>query len=115
MIALCSNFSRMTEKETGGRELPEAKRLRALRRAEGYTNAAAWAAKLGWTATQLSNFENGSRRVPRDAALTIKRVVQGFNVDWLWTGDESGLSVALRDRIHRAEELESSSEKKIAS
>lgn len=96
----------MSEIETGGPELPEARRLRLLRVAEGFENAAAWAAYLGWPPTALSNFENGSRRVPRDKALQIRERVAGFSVDWLWTGDESGMSVDLRRRLREAEAKE---------
>ena len=91
----------METQETGGRMLPEARRMLALRYAEGYNkNAAGWAAHIGVTASQLSNFENGSRRVPRDVAMRIKARVPGFISDWLWTGDEAGLSVELRNRLN---------------
>jgi hypothetical protein len=55
----------------------EARRMRLLRRAEGYENCARWAAYLGWTTTALNNYETGFRRVPRDAAMQLYNKVPG--------------------------------------
>ena len=78
--------------------------MRALRRAEGFADSSSrWAHYLGWTDTALSNYETGFRRVPRDAALRLREKVPGFDPVWLWTGDERGLPVVLRDRLRKAE------------
>jgi hypothetical protein len=93
----------MSENDTDPKNQPEAKRIRALRRAEGYgDNASRWAHYLGWTDTALSNYETGFRRVPRDAALKLYQKVPGFDPLWLWTGEERGLSLHLRDRLRKA-------------
>lgn len=94
----------MAEEESIGKDSPEAKRIRALRRAEGFgDNASRWAHHLGWTDTALSNYETGFRRVPRDAALKLYRKVAGFDPLWLWTGEKRGLSFDLLRRIEAAE------------
>jgi hypothetical protein len=81
--------------------------MRAIRRAEGYAdNASRWAHYLGWTDTALSNYEVGFRRVPRDAALRLRERVPGLDPIWLWTGEEMGLPVGLRDRLREAERIE---------
>lgn len=102
----------MSRKDTDPRNHPEARRIRALRRADGYGDSASrWAHHLGWTDTALSNYETGFRRVPRDAALKLHQKVAGFDPLWLWTGDERGLSVKLRDELRKAEaELEAEEE-----
>jgi len=81
--------------------------MRALRRAEGYEDSASrWARYLGFTDTALGNYETGFRRVPRDAALQLHKRIPGFDPLWLWTGEEKGLTVELRDRLRRAEAAE---------
>lgn len=97
----------MGGKDTDPKNHPEARRIRALRRAEGYGDSASrWAHYLGWTDTALSNYETGFRRVPRDAALKLYQKIPGFDPLWLWTGEERGLSLALRDRLREAEAAE---------
>lgn len=112
-------FKHMSGQEESGRNNPEAKRLRWLRHAEGFKEGAAlFARRLGWSQSQLSNYENGDRRVPRDAALQMLRVIPGFSIEWLWTGEERGLSFDLRRRIEVAraeEEMEHKEPSKTAS
>jgi transcriptional regulator with XRE-family HTH domain len=85
----------------------EARRMRLLRRAEGFGDAAAaFAKRVGWTPTQLSNYENGQRRVPRDAALQLLKAVPGFDPLWLWTGEKRALSFDLRRRLDEADAAE---------
>lgn len=106
----------MGGKDTDPRNHPEARRMRALRRAEGYgDNASRWAKYLGWTDTALSNYEVGFRRVPRDAALQIYKKVPGFDPLWLWTGDESRLGFDLRKRLREAEEAENAAAQQLRS
>jgi hypothetical protein len=93
----------MSGKDADPKNHPEARRMRALRRAEGYgDNASRWAHYLGWTDTALSNYETGFRRVPRDAALKLYQKVPGFDPLWLWTGEEKGLTLELRERLRKA-------------
>jgi transcriptional regulator with XRE-family HTH domain len=81
--------------------------MRLLRRAEGFAESAqGFAQKVGWSPTQLSNYESGDRRVPRDAALQLLKRVPGFDLAWLWTGEERGLSFDLRRRIDEARQAE---------
>lgn len=81
--------------------------MRLLRRAEGFAESAqAFAKHVGWSPTQLSNYESGDRRVPRDAALQLLKRVPGFDLAWLWTGEERGLSFDLRRRIEEARAAE---------
>lgn len=101
------NCNGMSGKDKPGWNDPEARRMRWLRAAEGYPDAqAVFARKIGMSATQLSNFERGDRRVPRDAALRILQRVPGFDLIWLWTGDKRGLSHDLRRRIEAVMEAE---------
>lgn len=94
----------MSENEPNNHDSPEAKRLRTLRKAEGFADSASrWAHYLGWTDTALSNYETGFRRVPRDAALQLYRKVPGFDPLWLWTGEKRGLGFDLRMRIETVE------------
>lgn len=93
----------MHTKESGGRQSPTAKRLRLLRVAEGGDNSSRWAARMGLTLPQLSNFENG---VPlsKVAAIAMATKVPGLTTDWLFMGREEGLSVDLRRRLQEAQE-----------
>lgn len=85
-------------RETGGKNSPTAKRLRQLRRAEGYKLASTFAAKLGITAPRLSNFEAGMP-LSIDVAKRICANVPGVTLDWLYFGKEDGLPLALRQRL----------------
>lgn len=91
-------FWRMT-KETGGKNSGTAKRLRQLRRAEGFTMASAFADKIGITASRLSNFEAGMP-LSIDAAKKIVAKVPGMSLDWLYFGREDALPLALRQRLN---------------
>src|SRR5258708_7039052 len=100
----------MADESTNGRNHPEARRMRTLRQAEGFGDSATrFARYLGWEPTALGNYENGFRRVPRDAALWLHKKIAGFDPLWLWTGERRGLSFDLRSRIE-AEEAKDSSE-----
>jgi transcriptional regulator with XRE-family HTH domain len=90
-------------KETGGKNSATARRLRQLRKAEGYTLASAFAAHLGITAPRLSNFEAGLP-LSIDAAKKIVAKVPGMSLDWLYFGKEDALPLALRQRLASAAE-----------
>lgn len=80
--------------------------MRWLRLAEGYLTQTAFAARLGWPHAAVNQFEQGTRRVPADRALQIRRIIPGFDPLWLWTGEKQGLSFDLRRRIEVQEALE---------
>lgn len=83
---------------------PEARRLRQLRRAEGYgSSQGAFGAKLGWTQPEISMFERGERRVPRGKVLEMHKVIPGFDPLWLTEGRREALSFDLRTRLDRHE------------
>ena len=92
----------MERRESGGRESPGARRLRILRLAEGYENAASWAKYVGIGITQLSNYENGIP-ISKNAAVQLANRVPGLTTDYLLRGKEEGLSVDLRARLRKAE------------
>jgi transcriptional regulator with XRE-family HTH domain len=63
-------------------------RIEALRLALGYTNATAFARRIGITQTRLANYEAGFRRPNIDAALSIVRET-GASLDYIYRGDRS--------------------------
>lgn len=86
--------------------------MRLLRKVEGYGDSASrWAHHLNLTDTQVSNYETGFRRVPRDVALKLYEKVPGFDPVWLWTGEQERLGFDLRRRVREAEDAEKASEK----
>jgi transcriptional regulator with XRE-family HTH domain len=91
----------MHTKDPEGRNSPTAKRLRALRKAEGGDNSTAWAKRMGMSLPQLSNFEGG---VPlaRNPAINMAKRIPGLTTDWLFLGREEGLPVDLRRRLRDA-------------
>lgn len=100
-------FRDMSVRDMSAAVSEEARRMRLLRRAEGFADSVqAFAKRVGWTPNQLTNYESGFRRVPRDAALQLLRVTPGFDPVWLWTGEERGLSFDLRRRIEEAKQAE---------
>jgi transcriptional regulator with XRE-family HTH domain len=97
----------MNQRDMSAEVSEEARRMRLLRRAEGFANSVqAFAKRVGWAPNQLTNYESGFRRVPRDAALQLLKVTPGFDPVWLWTGEERGLSFDLRRRIEEARQAE---------
>jgi hypothetical protein len=84
----------------------QGRRLRWLRQAEGFASGSAFAARLGWPQSGLSQFEVGLRRVPVDKAMELRRNFPGFDPMWLWDGDKRGLSFDLRQRIEAEEAKE---------
>lgn len=91
-------------REASGRDSEIAKRLRILREAEGEDSSSAWAERMGLTAQQYSNYENG-HPLPRDPAIVLAREIPGLTTDWLFMGREEGLSFDLRRRLRAAARL----------
>jgi hypothetical protein len=92
----------MKQPETGGKHSPIARRLRVLRKAEGDARPVAWAKRVKWSLSQLSNYESG---VPlsKNAAIGLAILIPGLTTDWLFLGREHGLSVDLLRRLESAE------------
>jgi len=84
----------------------QGRRLRLLRLAEGLNSGTAFAARLGWTQTGVSQFETGMRRVPLGKVMQLRAKIPGFDPIWLWEGDKSGLSFDLCKRIEAEEAKE---------
>lgn len=79
---------------------PIARRLRQLRRAEGFgASQTAFAAKIGWLQSELSMFENGTRPPPAMKILGLHKAIPGFDPLWLTEGRLEGLSHDLRTRL----------------
>jgi len=79
---------------------PVARRLRQLRRAEGFgASQTAFAAKIGWLQSELSMFENGTRPPPAMKILGLHKAIPGFDPLWLTEGRQEGLSHDLRQRL----------------
>jgi hypothetical protein len=74
----------------------EARRLRLSRQAEGIATASAFAARVGWPQSGVSQFETGKRRVTVDKALMLRAMIPGFDPLWLWEGEKRGLSIDLK-------------------
>jgi hypothetical protein len=74
------------------------KRLKLLWKANGYPTSASFAEALGISAGRLSNAENG-HPLSIEVARLIKNVVPGVTLDWLYDGDEAGLTVSLQRRL----------------
>jgi transcriptional regulator with XRE-family HTH domain len=84
----------------------EGRRLRWLRQAERIETASAFAVRVGWPQSGVSQFETGKRRVPMEKALQLRKKIPGFDPLWLWEGDKRGLSFDLRQRIEAEEARE---------
>lgn len=84
----------------------QGRRLRWLRQAERIDTASAFAVRVGWPQSGVSQFETGKRRVPMDKALQLRKKIPGFDPLWLWEGDKRGLSFDLRQRIEAEEARE---------
>lgn len=67
-----------------------ADRLRKLRTAFSDLTRKDWAARHHFNATQYTNWENGTRRIPIDAAETLCRAY-GVTLDWIYLGRWGGL------------------------
>jgi hypothetical protein len=74
------------------------KRLKQLWKSADYPTSASFAEALGISAARFSNPENGYP-LSIEIARLIKGVVPGVTLDWLYDGDEAGLTVALQRRL----------------
>ena len=73
-----------------------AARLSTLRKGFSDLNQKEWAAKNGFNETQYYNWENGTRRIPIDAASRLCDHY-GLTLDWIYRGRMDGLSETARN------------------
>lgn len=76
----------------------QTERLKALRAAYGYSEAAAFARFLDIPAQTYNPFENGAR-LSLPAALQIVRRIPGMTLDYLYFGKPDGLTLDLARRL----------------
>jgi len=86
----------MVNKPASNSDLPIPKRLRAVRAIEGYETAKEFAEALGITPNRYGNIEAGSANLSYEVAMLIVDHVPGCSLDWLWRGEERGLTTAFR-------------------
>lgn len=84
----------------------QGRRLRWLRQAERIPTASAFAQRVGWPQSGMSQFETGMRQVTMAKAMQLRAKIPGFDPMWLWEGDKRGLSFDLRQRIEAEEAKE---------
>jgi transcriptional regulator with XRE-family HTH domain len=75
---------------------PEAvgRRLFAIRKALGIDTQTKLAEMIGANQSQYQNWENGTANMPVPFAIKL-HIKTGFNLDYLFRGDESGLPLRL--------------------
>lgn len=73
-------------------------RIAILRQAMGYSNAARFAAFVGWTPQQLNNYERGSKR-PEVTMATRMCNRTGVTLDWIYRGERAGLPLQVATLI----------------
>lgn len=75
---------------TGGTFIEIGARLREVRELSGVETRKDWAAINGFNATQYTNWENGTRRIPVDAAERLCDRY-GLTLDFIYRGRRNGL------------------------
>jgi DNA-binding XRE family transcriptional regulator len=83
-----------------------ARRLRLVRIAAGYggyKNQKKFAKLLGVSPNQYNLQERGQRDLSKDVAFKIVEKFPGCSLDWLWLGDDRGLTVGFAQRLAAAE------------
>lgn len=76
-------------------------RLRLARKVMGWRTTRAFADALGELETTVSMWERGQRLPRHDRLIAIKDATMA-SIDWLITGDTSGLSVEMLRRLREA-------------
>lgn len=74
------------------------KRMKKLRRAAGFKNAYNFAKFIDVSAPRWSNVENGYP-ISRDVANKIKKKLPGVDLDYIYDGEKSGLSLLWLQRL----------------
>lgn len=88
-------------------------RIRILREALGYSNAAAFAGFVGWTPQQLNNYERAAKR-PEVSMATKLCLRTHATLDWIYRGERGGLPLTLASAIQARMELEAMHQSKQA-
>lgn len=74
------------------------RRIRDLRESMGYHNAAEFAAYMGWSPQQLSNYERGRKRP--EVSMAIQLCVRTHvTLDYIYRGDHTGLPLRVSNAI----------------
>jgi transcriptional regulator with XRE-family HTH domain len=81
------DVAKMVQKKT---QDPTAQRLKQLRKAMGYTEAAKFARFLGVSKARWSNYENGYP-LPREMIFLLCENINWLTSDWLYFGRTGGL------------------------
>lgn len=73
-------------------------RIRILREAMGYDSATLFAAYVGWSPQQLSNYERGYKRPEISMAIRLCKKT-GVTLDWIFRGETAGLPLHVANLI----------------
>lgn len=98
MLLRLNDTHAMSERKT----YPDiAERLGTLRAGFSEDNRSVWAGRHGFNVSQYINWENGTRRIPLEAA---EKLVQryGVTLDWIYLGRWDGLSDSARKTLSSA-------------
>lgn len=76
-------------------------RLIAIRKLYDGDNATKFAQRVGLNVKQWNNFERGYP-LSRNAAFQLRSVIKTITIDWIWFGDERGMSVDLLNQLRIA-------------
>jgi transcriptional regulator with XRE-family HTH domain len=83
----------------GGEKLSDiGERIRILREALRYDNASLFAAYVGWSPQQLSNYEKGVKRPEVSMAIRLCKKT-GVTLDWIYRGETAGLPLHVANVI----------------
>lgn len=85
-------------------------RLRLLRLAMGYENASEFGRRIGWSPSQLKNYETGDQYPRMDQLEKLHRETL-VGLDFVLRGDLSSTNDGLATKIRRISELEESQRK----
>ena len=95
--------SGMSQRHPKGKNAPTAVRLRAVMFLLKDPNQAKFAKRLGVEMKRINN-AMGGYPISIEVAQRVRLAVPGITRDWLYDGDESGLTVSLRDALRAAVE-----------
>lgn len=74
------------------------RRIKVLREALGFESAALFAAHVGWSPQQLSNYENGQKRP--EVTMAIKLCTRtNVTLDYIYRGEHAGLPLHVANAI----------------
>ncbi len=97
------NSRQMAIRDEGGKWNPRAIRLRVLRAAIFNEHQSAFARRLSISNQRLGNMENGFP-ISIDVANKIRSLAPGLSLDWLYHGEERGMSMDLVLKLRKEAE-----------